>query len=209
VILTGRKTANNLIGQFSPANIDQANRWRRRMSRAFVNEDSPDANLDDAPEIKIPIPAGSRNYLTPEGAAALVAELTDLETQTRPGLMAELERWSKSGGDAERLSVVRHELAKANRRLQYLGRMSALAEMVEAPANGYPRVGFGAAVLVRGEDGAERRYRIVGVDEADPARGWISWLSPIAKALRGKRPGETVTVRLPESSLNLTLVAVE
>ncbi len=179
------------------------------MSRAFVNDDAPDPSLDEAPELKIPIPAKSRNYLTPEGAAALVAELSLLETKTLPALLADIERLDKQGGDHDGLSNLRYALAKTNRRIQYLSRMSALAETIERPENGYERVSFGALVTVRGEDGQETSYRIVGVDEADPEQGRLAWLSPIAKALMGKRPGDIVTIQLPESVIRLTVVGVE
>jgi transcription elongation factor GreB len=68
------------------------------------------------------------------------------------------------------------------------------------------RVRFGATVTVRGEDGAERRYRIVGVDEAEPARGALSWRSPLAAALLGARVGDTVTFRLPRGEEELKVV---
>ncbi len=87
--------------------------------------------------------------------------------------------------------------------------MAALAETIEAPENGYERVSFGARVRVRDEDGKERSYRIVGVDEADPERGLIGWSSPMARALMGKRAGEQALAKLPERELKLNLLAVE
>ncbi len=179
------------------------------MSRAFVNDDAPDPSLDEAPELKIPIPLKSRNYLTPDGAAALVAELSLLETKTLPGLLADIERLDKAGGDHDGLSNLRYTFARTNRRLQYLSRMSALAETIEPPENGYERVSFGASVTVREDDGRETSYRIVGADEADPERGRLAWLSPIAKALMGKKPGDAVLIQLPESVIKLTVVKVE
>ncbi len=179
------------------------------MSRAFVNDDVPDPSQDEAPEIKIPIPARSRNYLTPEGAAALVSELARLETETLPGLVVGIEKADKAGIDRDGLSNLRHALAKANRRIQYLSRMSALAETIYRPEAGYERVSFGAAVIVRNDAGEERRYRIVGVDEADAERGLLAWPSPIAKALMGKRSGDAVVIQLPESVIALTVVRVE
>lgn len=178
------------------------------MSRAFVNEDAADANLDDAPELKIPIPSGSRNYLTPEGAAALVDELSQLETVEKPGLLAEIEVASRGDAGADRLSSLRYALAKVNRRLQYLSQMSALAETVGPPEGGYQRVSFGASVLTRDATGQERRYRIVGVDEADPDRLWLGWPSPIARALIGKRVGDRVHIRLPGSELRLSILEI-
>jgi len=179
------------------------------MSRAFVNEDSPDANLDEAPELKIPIPAGSRNYLTPEGANALVAELTRLETETRPNLLAEIEKACRNEVQGDTLSGLRAELARTNRRIQYLATMSSLAETIHPPEHGYQRVSFGATVHVHNSQGGEQHYRIVGVDEAKPEQGLIGWTSPIARGLMGKTSGSTVTIQLPESSLTLTILAID
>lgn len=178
------------------------------MSRAFVNDDASDARADEAPELKIPIPPGSRNYLTPEGAAALADELGRLETEERPRLSTELEKASRSG-NADGLAALRSARARVDRRIEYLSRMAALAETVEAPANGYARVAFGARVLVLGQDGIERSYRIVGVDEADPEHGLLGWTSPVARALVGKRPGDKAVVRLPEKELTMTVLGLE
>jgi transcription elongation factor GreB len=69
-------------------------------------------------------------------------------------------------------------------------------------------VRFGATVAVRGEDGTERRYRLVGVDEADPLHGAVSWRSPLAAALLGARTGDTVTFRSPRGDEELEVVAL-
>lgn len=187
------------------------------MSRAFVNDDAPDARGDEAPEIKIPVPPGSRNYLTAEGAAALSAELSKLETEGRPGLAAELERAAARGAAEDELSALRRAIARMGRRIEYLSRMAALAEVVEPPAGGYERVAFGATVAVRPASppgaaiagGGRLSYRIVGVDEADPGRGLIGWPSPVARALMGKRVGDTAIVKLPEGEERLLVVSIE
>lgn len=181
----------------------------KTVSRAFVDDDAPDATLDEAPEIKLPVPAGSRNYVTPEGAAALAEELTRLELEELPRLQVEIEKASRDATGTDRLAALRRESARAYRRAEYLGRMAAIAETVHAPDGGYTRVAFGATVTVRDADGMERRYRIVGVDEADPDSGLIGWRSPIARALMGRQPGDRTTAHLPESELVLTVVALE
>ncbi|OHD80783.1 MAG: hypothetical protein A3J97_01515 [Spirochaetes bacterium RIFOXYC1_FULL_54_7] len=68
------------------------------MSRAFVNDDALDASQDEAPQLRIPIPPGSRNYVTPEGAATLVDELSFLETVELPRIKADIERAGRGGG---------------------------------------------------------------------------------------------------------------
>lgn len=82
------------------------------------------------------------------------------------------------------------------------------ASVVQPPATPDGRVRFGAVVTVREPDGTELRHRIVGVDEADFDRGWVSWLSPIAKALLNARVGQRVRVRLPAGEKELEIVAV-
>ncbi|MBN2874096.1 MAG: GreA/GreB family elongation factor [Spirochaetales bacterium] len=173
------------------------------MSRAFVCDGASDATDDEAPEIKIPIPAGSRNYLTPEGAARLASELSSLETLERPRLALAIDSEGKGTPDQDTMSTLRRALAKMDRRIEYLSRMAAIAATIEPPPGGYPRVAFGATVRVTEPTGASRVYRIVGVDEADPDAGLIGWTSPVAKALIGHVVGDTTTVRLPEGTLEL------
>jgi len=70
------------------------------------------------------------------------------------------------------------------------------------------QVFFGATVTVRGQDGVEHTYSIVGVDEADVGRGWISWVSPLARALMKAREGDSVTLRTPGGVEELDVVEV-
>ncbi|MBU0927703.1 MAG: GreA/GreB family elongation factor [Spirochaetes bacterium] len=180
------------------------------MSRAFVGDDQYDSADDEAPELKVPIPAGSRNYLTPEGAAALAGELGRLETEERPRLASEIDRLGKAAGkDApDALSNARRALNKVDRRIEYLSRMASIAETVEPPSGGYASVRFGATATVGDADGGLSEYRIVGVDEADPERGLIGWTSPIARALIGKKPGDEAVAALPDGERRLVVVAV-
>lgn len=176
------------------------------MSRAFVDDDAADSRGDEAPEIKIPIPPGSRNYVTPEGAAALANELRSLELEEWPRLQAELDRAVAGGTDADALSALRKKKARLERRIEYLSRMAAMTDVVEAPPGGYDRVRFGARVLVREGAGPARQYRIVGVDEADPERGLLGWTSPVARALMGKALGDLARAMLPDREIVLELV---
>ena len=195
------------------------------MSRAFVDEDDSTAGESEAPEIKIPIPQGSRNYLTPEGAERLSRELHELVQETRPRILADVARMA--GADKDGLAALRRSLGLVERRVEYLSMMSSLAEVIPPPEGGYDRVKFGARIRVReapgggaaeagegprgrpGAAGAESEYRIVGVDEAEPERGLIGWTSPVARALMGKRPGEVALVRLPAGERRLEILAVE
>ena len=143
------------------------------MSRAFVDESASESQENEAPELKIPLPPGARNYVTPQGAERLRAELGEL------------------------LALEAPRLREVDRRIEYLSRMRAIMEVV-SPSVGHPdRVEFGTTVTVREAGGSEKTYRIVGVDESDPAQGLVSWISPLARALVGKRPGEQARVKLP------------
>lgn len=156
------------------------------MSRAFVDEDDSTAGESEAPEIKIPIPQGSRNYLTPEGAERLSRELHELVQETRPRILAEVARMA--GADKDALAALRRSLGLVERRIEYLSMMSSLAEVIPPPEDGYDRVKFGARVRVReapgggaavagewprgrpgaaGAAGAESEYRIAGAAGAE------------------------------------------
>ncbi|HUJ75272.1 MAG TPA: GreA/GreB family elongation factor [bacterium] len=155
------------------------------MSRAFVDESASENSEHLSPELRIPLPPGAKNYVTPAGAARLAAELEQL------------------------LALPQPRLPEAERRIQYLSRMRSLMEVVPAPAAPVARVVFGTAVTVRDVAGGERVYRIVGVDESDPAHGAVSWISPVARALTGRRPGEQVRVRLPSGEQVLTVLRIQ
>jgi len=192
------------------------------MSRAFVNEDASSANEAEAPELKIPVPPGSRNYLTPEGADALSRELHELTGTERPAAQSALAAATAAGStpDPDELAALRSRLGAADRRIAYLDAMAALAEVIGPPPEGEDRVKFGAWVRVRepGQAGrwepgqarpdVEREYRIVGIDEADPDRGRIGWPSPVARALMGKRAGDRAQVKLPGGARELLVLSI-
>ncbi len=176
------------------------------MSRAFVDESAQQPH-DDAPELKIPLPPGARNYSTPRGAERLRAELADLEQEERPRLMAAIGQLRSTDRDA--LAVQRGKLAEVDRRIEYLRQMCSRLEVIDPAAQRGDRVVFGATVTVREKPaGTERTYRIVGVDEADPEKGHVSWVSPVARALVGARAGDTVTLKLPAGSAQLEVLSV-
>ncbi|MEI6874748.1 MAG: GreA/GreB family elongation factor [Spirochaetota bacterium] len=97
-----------------------------------------------------------------------------------------------------------------DRRIAYLYAMSSLAEVQQLPPpEGRDRVKFGAWVRIQDESGTEFEYRIVGVDEADPAAGRIGWASPVARALMGRRVGDAVIVDLPAGRRVLRILALD
>jgi transcription elongation GreA/GreB family factor len=139
------------------------------MSRAFTNEDNFIDALPDRPISEHP------NLVTERGLA-LIEEA--LETARREYGEAQ------AAGDRE-------ALAKAGRELRYWNARRATAQ-VHSPAPDSDVVQFGNAVTIIREDGRRQTFRIVGEDEADPAKGTISHVSPLARALLGKGVGETV-----------------
>lgn len=192
------------------------------MSRAFVDEDDQSPE-QDVPEIRIPLPAGAKNYVTPAGAVKLQEELTRLDREERPRLAAEVSRLVRGEGaeaaqsDPDRLERSRRRLREIQRRIEYLNRMVARMQVIEPEPSGSgssdgpagpPRVQFGVPVVVRGPDGAATEYRIVGVDESEPQRGLVSWISPLARALTGARPGDRVEVDLPDGRAVMEIVAI-
>lgn len=169
------------------------------MSRAFVRE-SDVPQLPELPPQVSPLPPGAKNYLTPGGAQRLQAELKRLLETERPRLAAA----PSDDIDAKR------ELQVLDQRIRYLQQSLRTAELTPPPADGEKdAVRFGATVTVREQNGAETKYRIVGVDETDLDRNWVSWLSPIARALLNARRGERVHFKAPRGLRELEIVAVD
>jgi transcription elongation factor GreB len=166
------------------------------MSRAFVRE-SDVPQLPELPPLVSPLPPGAKNLITPDGAQRLREELARLLETTRPPLAA---------APADDLDA-KHELQTVDQRIRYLRESLRTAEII-APEGRQDAVHFGAAVTVRENNGAETRYRIVGVDETDLERNWISFLSPIARALLNARVGERVKLKAPRGERELEIVAI-
>jgi len=160
------------------------------VSKAFTNEET---TLDVVVPPRAPLPPGVRNYVTPRGLELLRAERRALEAER-----AELERGPEEGR-ASLLGVWAARLAELDQRL-------ASAELVTPSEQGVVR--FGSTVTVVDAAGAERSFEIVGVDEADPPRGKIAFLSPLAKALLGGEPGDTVTLHSPGGRQELEIVGL-
>lgn len=110
------------------------------------------------------------------------------------------------------LAALRAALESATdpRRRAALAQRLDAAEMIDPSTIGAGdgRVRFGATVTIEDDDGHARDVRIVGVDEAEPARGWVSWRSPIARALLGRAVGESTTLRTPAGTQELTLIEI-
>jgi transcription elongation factor GreB len=153
-------------------------------------------------------------YMTPACAQRMRAELKETLYRLRPEMVA-TAAWAASNGD--RSENADYHYAKKKLR-QYDGRIRFLSQRLEGAvivdpleqqkiANG--RVLFGATVWVETEEGEERVFSIVGVDEFDPGRGYVSWVSPIGRALLGKTVGDLVAFATPGGQSELEILRVE
>jgi transcription elongation GreA/GreB family factor len=144
------------------------------MSVAFTKESDAEAVAADLPDRPIPAHA---NLVTPAGLAQIDSELAT----ARAAYDA-----ARSAGE---ISADRSAMARATRDLRYWSARRASAQLVEGrPDDG--SVGFGAGVTIERADGRVQRWHIVGDDEADPANGSVSYVSPLARAVMGKRVGD-------------------
>ncbi len=173
------------------------------MNKAFTRED--DVEIDDELEepLSSPLPPGARNYMTPGGFSRLKAELAELVDKERPQVVATVS-WAAGNGDrSENGDYIygKKRLREIDRRIRFLIKRLDIAEVVDPTvrrdADTLDQIFFGATVTVRNVRGENRTISIVGVDEIDTDRGYISWVSPIARALIKAREGDTVSVRTP------------
>jgi transcription elongation factor GreB len=156
-----------------------------------------------------PPPARSR-YITPEGAKKLRAELDQLWTVERPRVTQEVADAAAQGDRSENAEYIygKRRLREIDRRVRFLSKRLDEITVVTEPPSDPRRVFFGAYVTVEDEEGGQHRYRIVGGDESDVDKGWISIDSPVARACIGKRRDDVVTVRAPRGEIEYTIVAV-
>ena len=169
------------------------------MNKAFTKESDAEPE-DDLDEPQASLPAGAPNYITPAGHARLFGELDHLLRAERPKVV-ETVAWAASNGDrSENGDYIygKRRLREIDRRIRFLTKRLEKAQVVDpALQSGNDQVFFGATVTVCDESGHSQTYRIVGVDETDPSRGHISWISPLARALLKSREGDTVRFQSP------------
>jgi len=179
------------------------------MNKAFVKE-SEGQEDDDLPE-HLALPAGVRNYMTPEGYARLRGELVHLMNVERPAVV-QVVSWAASNGDRSENGDYlygKKRLREIDRRMRFLTRRLDIAEVVDASAQpNRDQVFFGATVTYLDRAGEEHVVTIVGADEAEPLQGRISWISPVARALIKAREGETVVLRTPAGVEELEILEV-
>lgn len=153
-------------------------------------------------------------YMTPACEKRLRAELKELLYKLRPE-MVKTAAWAASLGDRSENAdyhYAKRALRKFDSRIHFLTKRLEAAEIVDPvkqadTANG--RVLFGCTVTVENDEGEEKSYSIVGADEYDPARGHVSWISPIGKALLGSLEGDVVTFSTPGGKSELEVIAIK
>jgi transcription elongation factor GreA len=149
--------------------------------------------------------------MTRQGYEALLAELKHLKSVVRPQVI-EAVRTAREEGDLRENAEyhgAKEKQAIVDAKIRHLEAQLSLAEIIDTHALGGDRVVFGATVQVReGDTEAERTFRLVGADEANPQKGWISIQSPVGRALVGKQTGDMVEVLVPKGSLTYEIVSI-
>src|SRR3954463_4731121 len=179
------------------------------MSKAFMKDDAAepeDLETPDAPAL----PPGGKNYITPAGFERLQAEKKRLLEIDRPEVVKTVA-WAASLGDrSENADYIygKRRLREIDRRVRFLIKRLEAAEIVHSSGRETDQVFFGAQVKVKGASG-ERTIRIVGIDEVDAAKGCVSWISPIARALIKAREGDVVRLRTPAGDEQLEILEVD
>ena len=141
-----------------------------------------------------PPPARSSPYITPEGEIALREELKQLWQLRRRDVVPALQAAAAEGDRSENAEYIyrKKQLGEIDRRVRYLSKRLDVVEVVRLKPPNQNKIHFGAAVTLENRNGEELRYRIVGADEIDPAKGYISVDSPVARALLGQSVDDSV-----------------
>ena len=179
------------------------------MNKAFTKE----TDSDDEEELALPpLPAGGKNYITPQGYARLRAELLDLIDNERPKIV-EVVHWAASNGDRSENGDYHYgkkRLREIDRRIRFLTKRLEIAEISNPSLHhGNDQVFFGATVTYVDSVGEERTVTILGIDEADSASGQVSWISPVARALLKSRVGDEVNLVTPQGVQVLEVLRVD
>ncbi len=180
------------------------------MSKAFVKEDQ-DSEVDDD-DLELPaVPGGKKNYITNLGAARLKAELHDLLVVKRPEL-TQVIAWAASNGDrSENADYIygKRRLREIDKRIRFLQKRIEAFEIIDPTTIKSDEVVFGATVTIEDEEGVQKTYSIVGIDEANAAKGQISWISPLGSALLRKKAGDIAAFNTPKGLREYEIIKIE
>lgn len=152
-----------------------------------------------------------RDYITAAGYKKLRDELDHLWNVERPRIVKGVADAAAEGDRSENAEYIygKKKLREIDKRIQYLSkRVEVLKVVTEFPPEGTDKVFFGAFVELEDDNGQVHRYRIVGADETDAERGYISIDSPVARALMGKRVGDEVSVMRPKGEVTFVILSV-
>jgi transcription elongation factor GreB len=159
-----------------------------------------------------PKPPAEKNYITPAGYRRLTEEFDFLRAKKRPEVVSALADAAAEGDRSENAEYIyrKRQLRDIDRRLRFLSkRLDHVVIVDPREQKRRDRVFFGATVTVEDDTGETCTYRIVGVDEIDGTAGDISWKSPVGRALLGKAPGDTVTVKWHAGLRELTIAEID
>ena len=166
-------------------------------------------SLENMTRYRRPEPPGSK-YITPEGARRLREELDELWRVQRPQVTRAVAEAAAQGDRSENAEYIygKKQLREIDRRVRFLRKRLEGMVVVRPATRRCSRIFFGAWVQLVDDEGAEREVRIVGPDEIDPARGYISMDSPLARALMGRVRDDEVRDRRADGRTDLTVVEV-
>ncbi len=178
------------------------------MSKAFTKE----ADGDDEDDAQLPeLPASGKNYITPQGYAALRLELFDLIDVERPKIV-DVVHWAASNGDrSENGDYIygKKRLREIDRRIRFLTKRLEIAEVIDPSVHhGNEQIFFGATVVYLDDVGLERSITIMGIDEAVSSQGEVSWVSPISRTLLKARLGDVLKLITPAGSVEIEVTRV-
>ena len=179
------------------------------MNKAFTRETD---DADDEDLALPPVPAGSKNYITPSGYATLRAELLDLIDNERPKVV-EIVHWAASNGDrSENGDYIygKKRLREIDRRIRFLTKRLEIAEVTDPGVHhGREQVFFGATVTYVEDSGVQRTVTILGIDEANSALGQVTWVSPIARTLLKSHLGDVLQLQTPAGTVEIEVLKVD
>jgi transcription elongation factor GreB len=184
------------------------------MSKAFTKEDTETDDDLDTVDAELQALPSKKNYITPKGFTRMRDELQLLLNKTRPDL-TQVVAWAASNGDrSENADYIygKRKLREIDRRIRFLSKRLEIAEVID-PALVAPmkplKVQFGATVTFMNEEEVKKTISIVGIDESEPGKGKISWISPLAKVLLNQELGDVVTFRSPKGEEELEILKIE
>ena len=181
------------------------------MTETYTTDFADDEDDEEQLAALQSIPVGTKNYITPAGFKCLQDELDQLWKRERPTLVQTIT-WAASNGDrSENGDYIygKKRLREIDKRIRFLAKRLENAVVIDpALRKECEQIFFGATVTICGLDGMNRTFSIVGVDEAKPELGLVSWVSPLARALLKAREDDTVTLRLPTGVDELLVVSV-